>query len=192
MENEENKHKAIELRSEEVQEVMNQIPPWILRRGITALFVIVIALLIGSWFFKYPDVIKAEIIITSLEPPANIIARSTGKIAEIYVRNNQYGSAQTPLAVIQSPANSDDIHSLIRIMSELETFGYSDGNVDKLFSEEPLSLGTIQTAYASFLSCLSDYQNYKKLNYYPHLQLCLLGKSNPKVKLCFPFEMLEK
>lgn len=95
MENEKKKHKAIELRSEEVQEVMSQIPPWILRYGITELFVIVIALLIGSWFFKYPDVIKAEIIITSLEPPANIIARSTGKIDEIYVRNNQYVSAQT-------------------------------------------------------------------------------------------------
>ena len=67
--------KAIELRSEEVQEVMSRIPPWILRRGITLLFVIIVLLLSGSWFFKYPDVIQAGITVTSLEPPASVIDR---------------------------------------------------------------------------------------------------------------------
>lgn len=33
MEKEEKKYKPIELRSEEVQEVMSEIPSWILRRG---------------------------------------------------------------------------------------------------------------------------------------------------------------
>ena len=32
----EHTHKEIELRSEEVQEVMNRVPAWILRSGITA------------------------------------------------------------------------------------------------------------------------------------------------------------
>ena len=81
MEKEEQKrYKEIELRSEEVQEIMNRIPPWILRRGITVLFFIVMALLLGSWFYKYPDVINAGITVSSSEPPASIIARSTGKI----------------------------------------------------------------------------------------------------------------
>lgn len=167
MEKDEKKHKEIELRSEEVQEVMSQVPPWILRRGITFLFVIVLTLLIGSWFFKYPDVITAGITVTSLEPPASIIARSTGKIDEIYVRNNQHVSAQIPLAVIQNPANSNDVLSLICTMNEWETSGYSYDQTDKLFTEKSLSLGAIQSVYASFLSSLSDYQNYKTLNYYP-------------------------
>ncbi|MBC8620117.1 hypothetical protein H8788_20470, partial [Parabacteroides faecis] len=46
--------KKIELRSEEVQEVMGQIPAWIVRWGITLLFVVVLALLVGSYFFIYP------------------------------------------------------------------------------------------------------------------------------------------
>ena len=50
----------IELRSEEVQEVMGQIPAWIVRWGITLLFLVVVALLVGSCFFKYPDVITAD------------------------------------------------------------------------------------------------------------------------------------
>lgn len=167
MENKEKKYKDIELRSEEVQEVMSQIPPWILRRGITTLFVIVMALLIGSWFFKYPDVIRAEITVTSLEPPANIIARSMGKIDKIYVKNNQTVTAGTPLAVIQNPANSDDMLSLIQTIKQWETSNYSDETALSVFAEKSFALGGIQSVYAAFLNSLSDYQNYKILNYYP-------------------------
>ena len=167
MEYEEKKYKEIELRSEEVQEVMSEIPPWILRRGITALFVIVTALLIGSWFFKYPDTIMAEITVTSLEPPASIIARSTGKIDEIFAQNNRAVKAGTPLAVIQNSASTQDMLTLISTMEAWELSGYSEDEVKGLFTGQSLSLGSIQSVYASFLSSLNDYQNYKTLNYYP-------------------------
>lgn len=159
--------KPIELRSEEVQEVMSEIPPWILRRGITTLFIIVLALLFGSWFFKYPDVIRAEITVTSLEPPASIVARSTGKIDEIFVTNNQRVNIDTPLAVIQNPANSQDMLNLIQKISIWEKEGYSQENANLFFEEKSLILGNIQAVYASFLNSLNDYQNYKTLNYYP-------------------------
>ena len=165
MEYEEKKYKEIELRSEEVQEVMSEIPPWILRWGITALFVIVTALLIGSWFFKYPDTVTAEITVTSLEPPASIIARSTGKIDEIFAQNNQAVKAGTPLAVIQNPANTQDMLTLISAMEAWELSGYSEDEIKVLFTGQSLSLGSIQSVYASFLSSLNDYQNYKTLNY---------------------------
>ena len=157
----------IELRSDEVQEIMSEIPPWILRRGITTLFVIVMSLLAGSWFFKYPDTIIAEITVTSLEPPASIIARSTGKIDRIYVPNNQEVVSETPLAVIQNPANADDMLYLMQMMNEWNILGYSEEIARRFFTGKSLALGAIQTVFASFLTNLNDYQNYKTLNYYP-------------------------
>ena len=71
---EEKKYKEIELRSEEVQEVMNHISPWVVRWGITVLFIILLALLAGCWIFKYPDVLQAEVTLTTEEPPAFILA----------------------------------------------------------------------------------------------------------------------
>ena len=68
-------YKEIELRSEEVQEVMSHVPVWILRWGITVLFCIVIILLIGSYLFKYPDVVEAEITVSTQNPPAYVVAR---------------------------------------------------------------------------------------------------------------------
>lgn len=159
--------KPIELRSEEVQEVMGRIPPWILRKGITVLFFIVLVLLAGSWFFKYPDVIQAEITVTSLEPPASVIARSSGKIDEIYAGNNREVSRGEPLAVIQNPANPADMLSLLKCMEEWETSGYNLEKTPELFPSQSVSLGSIQTVYAAFLNSLNDYRNYKDLNYYP-------------------------
>ena len=56
-------NKDIELRSEEVQEVMGQVPAWIVRWGITLLFLVVVALLVGSCFFKYPAKGSGDIVV---------------------------------------------------------------------------------------------------------------------------------
>ena len=55
------------MHCDEVQEVMGEIPSWIVRWGITVIFAIVVALIVGSHFFYYPDVIKADIRITTTE-----------------------------------------------------------------------------------------------------------------------------
>ena len=167
MKKEEKEFKEIELRSEEVQEIMNQIDPWILRRGITTLFISVVLLLAGSWLLKYPDTITAEITVTSLEPPASIIARSTGKIDEIYVKNNQQVAKGNPLAIIQNPANSKDMLRLISMMNEWVKLGYTEKITDLFLSGKMMTLGAIQSVFASFLSSLNDYKNYETLNYYP-------------------------
>jgi hypothetical protein len=54
----------IELRSEEFQEIVQQSPRWLIRSGITLIFGFLIILLAGSWFFRYPDLIEAKIIIS--------------------------------------------------------------------------------------------------------------------------------
>ena len=104
--------KEIELRSEEVQEVMGQIPAWIVRWGITILFIVVLALLVGSYFFRYPDVITTEMTLTSRHPVAEVVARSSGKINELYVFNGQEVKMGAPLAVVENPARTEDVFRL--------------------------------------------------------------------------------
>lgn len=67
---EEKKYKDIELRSEEVQEVMNHISPWVVRCGITVLALILLMILVGCWIFRYPDTLAAEVTLATEEPPA--------------------------------------------------------------------------------------------------------------------------
>ena len=54
----------ISLRSEEVQEIMGEVPAKIVRWGTTIFFLILIILLAGSYYFKFPEVVKSDIQVT--------------------------------------------------------------------------------------------------------------------------------
>jgi hypothetical protein len=48
----------IELRSEKVRNIIGQIPPRIIRVGITVIFLIIVGFLTGSYYFEYEYTIK--------------------------------------------------------------------------------------------------------------------------------------
>ena len=166
---EENKeHKEIELRSEELHEVMGRIPPWILRQGITVLFIIIIVIMIGSYFFKYPDVIQSEMTLTGRYPVAQVVSRASGKISILFTVDGQIVKKNTKLAVIENPASTDDV----LFLRQLLTLHKSDPDrilsiIKKNETEgKKLSLGDVQSFYTTFLNILNEYDNYYSLNYY--------------------------
>lgn len=165
MAEEKKKYKEIELRSEEVQEVMGQIPAWIIRWGITVLFLVVLALVIGSCFFKYPDVISATMTLTSYHPAAQVMARTSGKISKLYVTDQQTVEEGTNLAVIENPASTTDVFYVKERLSRV--LNHPDSALVLFLPVKELSLGSIQPAYIAFLRSLHDYQNYRELDYYP-------------------------
>ncbi len=160
------KYKEIELRSEEVQEIMNEIPSWIIRWGITVLFIVVVFLFIGSYFFKYPDILRAEITITTAEPPVNIVAHSTGKVDTLFVMNKEQVAPNTPLGVIQNTANTEDILELKRNIHQWENTNYDLEKGILFFSDKLLQLGSVQNSYSVFLNSFKDYVRYKRTNYF--------------------------
>jgi HlyD family secretion protein len=157
----------IELRSEEFQEVLGGVPSWIVRWGITVLGIIVVVILAGSAIFKYPDVIPAQITITGTTPPASIVARSSGKIKELYVKDNQEVKQSEYLAVIDNPARTEDVISLKRFLKQ-ETKP-SDNHWKEIVSQVrgDIQLGNLQSIYSQYYTTLFQYSEYKRLLYYP-------------------------
>jgi HlyD family secretion protein len=156
--------KKVELRSEELHEIMGRIPSWILRQGITVLFVTVTVLLVGSHFFKYPDVIEATIVLTGSTPPADLVAFSSGKLDMLHTADNQEVKTGDYLAVIHNPARTEDVLYLKRF---LETFNLERDFVFAM-PEKNLQLGNLQSSYASFYVTLFNCNEYMRLQYYPN------------------------
>ena len=172
-----NEEDKIELRSEEFQEVLGAVPPWILRWGITVLAVIVVILLIGSAIIKYPDVIPAQIVLTGSTPPATIVAHASGKLKELYVADNQDVKTGEYLAVIDNPAQTKDIlflkNYLDTLSNPLSPFAIHLSSLSPLLS---LSLGSLQQLYTSFSTTLFDYAEYQRLLYYPQKKTMTLER----------------
>ena len=160
--------KLPELRSEEVQEVLGWVPPWILRAGITVLFMIVIILFIGSWFYKYPDIIEAPLVVTSYNPPVQVNARVNGTITQLLVTDKQSVKASDYLAVIENPAHIDDVGQLKQQLSlwlemvRNNNCHFSAGELNRKYE-----LGDMQTSYLAFIRSANSYQSFNDLNYYP-------------------------
>jgi len=167
------KEKDIELRSEDVQDVMGHIPPAILRWGITVIALVVLVLLVGCFIFKYPDTLTGKATLTTEVPPANILARASGKIDKLYVVNNQQVKAGTMLAVIQNPASTTDVQLLIARLQGWDSENPIATVARKLLDNKSLALGSIQSSYTFFQEALTAYLRFESMQYHPrklHLQ----------------------
>ncbi|MFV8328469.1 HlyD family secretion protein [Flavobacterium sp. ZS1P14] len=139
------KNKELELRSEEVQEILTRIPNWMIRWGTIVVSGVIFMLLFATWFIKYPDIVSAQIVITTNIPPEKVIAKTTGKIETILVQDKAMVLENTPLAIIQNTANYRDVFLLKK---QLETHG---NGVNFNFKQlENAQLGDIESAYAGF------------------------------------------
>ena len=154
---EERTHREIEVRSEEVQEVMGRIPPAILRYGIVVLLGIMAVVLAGSACFSYPDTVETEFTLTTQNPPAYIMAQSAGRIEQLYTANSQPVGKGDMLGVIENVARTEDLFVLRERMKEWKQGGSRTEQVGTLFFHRIAELGSVQAAYSS---CLLAWNNY--------------------------------
>ena len=159
-----NKKESIQIRSEEVQEILNYVPNWMIRYGNTLVFLLIVLLLFISWFVKYPDVIVAEVVVTTKIPPEKIYAKSTGKIQVLFINNNEDINRETIIGIIENTANYKDV---LLLKSILDTLTINKNQLSFPIDELPfLLLGDIASSYATFESNYSEYVLNKELKPY--------------------------
>lgn len=145
--------------SEEVNEIITAVPSWILRRGITLIFLVLLLILTLSAFIRYPDVVKTTLRVNSLNSPKPVIAHQQGKLVKILVKDGQKVTAKQPLAFIESIANPLDVMQLAENLKALQQKLNATQNLANLsFETKALSLGELQNSYQTF------YQEYQAFN----------------------------
>lgn len=159
----EEQEKDIELRSEEVQEILTRPPHALVRWGITVFFGLLALFFIGGCFFKFPDTVDATVTVTTEHPPVWIVARGSGKLKELYRHDRDSVYAGDIIAVLDNPAVTSDV---LALKEELAGFAITDSCVLAMKFTERWALGSIQAAYASFLRNLTDYRNFLTLDLY--------------------------
>jgi multidrug resistance efflux pump len=153
----------LKIYSEEVRDVLSAPPKAIFKWGNTILLVFIVLLGFLSWFIKYPDIIRAEVLITTQTPPEKLVARTTGKIQKIWIDDQQEIADNTPIAIIENAASYEEVFLLKNIVDTLKydsTFYFPFGEYS--FSQ----LGTIENAFANFKNNYTAYRQY--LKFQPH------------------------
>ena len=159
----------IEIRSSEVQEILGGVPSWIVRFGIFILLAVFTIIIIATFVFKYPDVIRSKIVVTTENPPADLVARYTGKIEALFVSDNEKVKIGQVVALIQNPADYNDIQKLNVLIDSIQPVFDSIGFVVKPTFDRNLQLGTIQEYYSQFLKKYDELLVFVEQNYYPRM-----------------------
>lgn len=138
--------KEIELRSEEVQEILTRVPHWMIRWGSVVVLIILVSLFFVSWLIKYPDIITTQVVITTNIPPEKLVARTSGKLEVILVADRMNVTKNTPLAVVENSANFKDVFLLKSIVDTIN-IDKNEFPFDKL---RAVQLGEIESFFAVF------------------------------------------
>ncbi len=162
---EEIKSQKIEIRSEEVQDILGQIPSWIVRWGTVVILATVLIILAGSMVFRYPDIKRADILVTTENPPASMVAKADGRL-KLFVIDSQFVKINTHLAVIENPADYSDVISLQYDIEEIRTIIANLDKEEHIPFTNTYTLGVIQSAYAEFINTYDDYFQFLELDYH--------------------------
>ena len=136
----------LKIYSEEVRDVLSAPPKAIFKWGNTILLVFILLLLFLSWFIKYPDIIRAEVLITTQIPPEKLVAKTSGKIQAILIDDKAIVNVNTPLAVIENAANYKDVF-LLKAITDTISLSNSKFPFEKL---QAAQLGEIENSFAMF------------------------------------------
>jgi multidrug resistance efflux pump len=153
----------LKIYSEEVRDVLSSPPNAIYKRGNTILLLFILLLLFLSYFIKYPDVVTAPIKITTPIPPEKLIAKSSGRIQNIYVTNNQTITKNTILAILENTADYAQMIALSKDLSEKVNEATMMNIVNKYADS---NLGNVQQAFSVFEKDFINFQQYSVLQPY--------------------------
>ncbi len=147
----------LEDKSDQVKEILGTPPSWLIRWGITIVFIAILVLLTISWIIKYPDVIPSRIVLTTPTPPVGVYARTNGNIYHLFVKENQLVKKDAILAIISNPADEDHILELQEKLDLLQ-FPMHPDSIAQVQLPKQLSLGEVQQSFSKFSL---DFHNYK-------------------------------
>ncbi len=153
-----NEHDHIELKSEEVNEILSHVPNSLIRWGSTAIFFVIIVIILSSYFIKFSETIQGTLLITSKNPPINLVNNIQGKLINIVPNKSQVIKDEL-IATIENTANMQDIYVFDTVFNQFNV--QSNYNTSKIF-QKSWNLGEIQSDFITFVNSLEEFEIFKQ------------------------------
>lgn len=159
--------------SEEVNEIITAVPSWVLRRGITVVFLVILSIILLAAFIRYPDVISTSLKINSLNAPKPVYAKRAGKLTELLLPEKKRVEIGTPIAFLESTGSHRDVLKLSAQLKSLREMVLSAKPLSLSLLSPNSNLGELQAAYQNFYQQYVQYLSTQKGGYYQEKRVFL-------------------
>lgn len=131
----------------EINDIIGNPPNWLLRSGIMMIAIVTSIILIGAYFFNYPDKLSGVGTLTSATPPIEIVSRTTGYIEKLHVAEDEFVNKGDAILYISNTTDQGQLEILQRWIKKYEDI-INPRHYLHLEFEIGLQLGALQGDYA--------------------------------------------
>ncbi len=158
-----------EKRNEElmaIENVFSNPPNWITYWGITVVFLILISFLVLAGLLKYPDQLQMSGVLTTINPPIEVLAKETAQIDSLYVSDKLSISSGDIVLTLKSVTKKSSIDNLKSYIATLDSnnniFYFKRNRVPEI-----ANLGDLTSNYVQLTQSIVGLKNYMaQKNYY--------------------------
>jgi multidrug efflux pump subunit AcrA (membrane-fusion protein) len=155
---EENRDIDIELKSEQMNEMLSNPPSWIVRSGNGVFLIALLIIITLAWFIRYPDEISGDVLVTSSKPPIELSNQTYIQLKTLNVKENQLVRVGDLIAQFDIQAKSEDIEKARDYLNRLEVLNGQFQKQIPVFSQQ-LKLGAFQEQWATLLSKIAKWNS---------------------------------
>lgn len=155
-------------RSDSIQEIISRKQGFSEKWALPLFVFILFILLCSTWYIRYPDIIEARGKLAAFNGPKEIISLQSGRLINLFVRNDQQVNKGDMIGWIESTANTSEILKLSSQLDSCMKF-LESGNPDKvstLISFQNTQLGPIQPYYETFTIAIQQFNDYLVNGFY--------------------------
>ncbi|NGP87492.1 HlyD family secretion protein [Fodinibius halophilus] len=154
-----NSSHELEVRSNEVQEIIGRPPHWLVRGGIAAFIGVLAMVFIVAAVIQYPEVIEAPLKVTALNAPKPMESKVNGKLVKLLSPNGADVEQGTIIAWLESTAHHQEVLDLSKNLEKIDRwFNEEEYNkIQALEMEQFTNLGGLQTQYQSFYKVYNEF-----------------------------------
>lgn len=139
-------------------EIIGNPPSWILRWGMTLLLATVVVFSTIGWFIKYPDIINVRVTIVSDPPPIRVLARSSGTLKKITVKDKDTVQQGDVLAILNHSISHDQIVSVDSFLQYLAEINSPYEQISLNITED-VNLSSLQNNYSSLIQLIKKFNS---------------------------------
>ena len=110
----------INIRSEEIQDIMSKVPNNLIRLGLSGMFLLIVLVLFLCWFIKYPEISTGKITLTTTVEPVKLVSQSSGVVVKLNVKDGEVVPAGKVLAEIENPLTASAVDYMLSYVTKLD------------------------------------------------------------------------
>ena len=158
MNKEKENREEIQIRSDEVQEILSHVPNWMIRWGITLIFFLIMLFLFLSWLIKYPDIVKGTATLTTQNPPIKLVAKVGGELEDIHFPKKTKVKQGDVIATVNSTLSPQAKIFLENMVDSIKVAQQNKQLAELKLPSTPFVFGEIQTNYVALTTAIQNFQ----------------------------------